>query len=255
LKNLIIGYKNIAADYTTLTATTEAVNYEAINLTTWLTYEWYGVGSIGTNYVTWTFAESKPVDYIAIFSHNLTEASSTLDFEYFDGVDWLPLVTSLAASNSQVLMRTFTSVSSTQFRLKLTTGNTILKIGVVSFGEYLEMEYGNDGVFYLPHMQSKDKVMNGVSETGLLLGRSIIAKSGEASFRFSIATQTWVRNEWFPFMDHASIKPFFVSWNDDNYPDDAVYCVTNKEIPSPRFNEGEIMSLSLSCTAWHTLRV
>jgi hypothetical protein len=255
MKNPIIGYNNVSADYSTLTATTEATDYEAINCTTWLPYEWYGVASTGISYVTWTFTTVQDVDYIALFSHNLSETTSSADFEYFDGVDWLPLVVSMDGSNSQVVMRTFTLVSSTQFRLKLTAGTTDLKVGICAFGKYLEMEYGLDGRFSLPHLQSKDKVLNGMSETGLLLGRSVIANKGTASFNFSVITRQWVENNWLTFLTHAKIKPFFVSWNDDNYPNDAVFCVTDGSIQAPRYNEGDIMSLSLKCDSWHTLRV
>lgn len=255
MRKTIIGYKNIVADYSTLVATSEATGYEVINITTWLPYEWYGVASTGIQYITWTYATSHTVDYLGIFSHNLSETNSNLSFEYFDGVEWLPIVTALATSNSQVIVRAFTPVTSDKFRIKLNSGSLDLKIGIVSFGEYLEMETGADGGFALPHLETKDKAVNGMSETGLLLGRSIIAKYGTANFNFSVITQQWVRNNWIDFIDHAKTKPFFISWNNDQYPDDAIFGITSKDIRSPRFNEGEIMSISLSCDAWHTLRV
>lgn len=255
MRKTIIGYENITSEYSTLVATTEALGYDVINLTTWLPYEWYGVAATGTQYVTFTFATSRTIDYLGVFSHNLSETSSSLAFEYWSGSAWVEIVAGLATSNSQVIMRAFDSVTSDQFRIKLTAGTTDLKIGIVSFGRYMEMQTGADGGFALPHLESKDKAVNGMSETGLLLGRSIIAKYGTASFNFSVVTQEWVRNNWIAFIDHAKTKPFFISWNNDVYPDDAIFGITSKDIASPKFNEGEIMSISLSCDAWHTLRV
>jgi len=250
-----IAFNNMASKYSTLVATNEDATYPVENLTTWLPYEWFSTGTSGTDYVTFTFAEAIPVDYFSVFSHNLGETESFLKFQYYDGANWQDLTLSLSQNNSQVIMRIFTEVSATQFRIELVAGTSNVLLGVIAFGKRMDMPVGVDGRFYLPHLQSTDKIINNRSETGLLLGRSVVARSNKSTFDFSVVSQDWVRANWLEFFDHSRNDPFFVSWDAENYPDDAVFCVTDGIISSPKFNEGNFMSLKLKCESWHQLRV
>jgi len=251
----IFAYDNFMPEYGSVTATSQAVDYAVDNIATWFPSNWWKPTSTGTNDLTFTFAASKTADYVAIFSHNLAEEAADVEIAYYSGSAWVTVVSGLSALDSQVIFRTFTAVSSDQWRIRVNNCTVDTVIGIVALGQYTESPIGLEKGFMPPHMAYDDEILNGLSKTGLLIGSSILSKGNSLNVKLRFLTAEWIRTTWDPFIKHAMVKPFFFSWNHDSYPDEAVFCKLTNKIMPPKYSDSVYMEVSLKGTAWHQLRV
>lgn len=251
----IFAYDNFMTDYGSVSATSQAVDFEAYNIASWLPNEWWKPTSTGTNDLTFTFAASKTADYVAIFSHNLAEESSDVEIAYYNGSSWVTVASGMSELNSQVIFRTFTAVSSDQWRIRVNNCTLDTVIGIVALGQYTESPIGLEKGFMPPHMAYEDEILNGLSKTGLLIGSSVLSKGNSLNVKLKFINVDWVRSTWDPFIKHAMIKPFFFSWNHSNYPDEAVFCKLDSKIMPPKYSDSVYMEVGIKGMAWHTLRV
>lgn len=79
----ILAYENLLehAD-STVTATSEATGYDVENCFDWLTHDYWQATAAGTNYVTVDLGSAKPVDYWAVFAHDLQDNAGGVRVQY-----------------------------------------------------------------------------------------------------------------------------------------------------------------------------
>jgi len=250
----LFGYDNILEN-ASITATSESIGFEAANIADWLPYDWYSPSTLGTNYINIDIGVAKEVDYFAIFSHDLGKSGATVKLQYDNtGLgNWIDATTALTSDNGRVIFEKFSEVTKQIFRIEIVAPSALPMIGIVSIGKSMQMENGLPSGFIPPHMGTQSDYVNNKSDSGLLLGRSLIRKSNGSTIKAKYVTPAWVRSSWMPFLKHAEAKPFFFSWNHVDYPDEAVFCTTSKKISPPVYSDSMYMSISLSVEAWHEL--
>ena len=84
------------------------------------------------------------------------------------------------------------------------------------------------GTGFRPPIYEHYDSINAQSNAANYLGRSIKRKPMNLAIKQQGIASTELRANWVPFLKHAALKPFFFSWDYENYPDEAVYCWTEK---------------------------
>jgi len=97
----------------------------------------------------------------------------------------------------------------------------------------------------VPRHGRKNDIVNQKTEGGQFVGRVKTSQGARTSINFKHITQAWVRSYWEDFVIHAELLPFLFSWNHDTYPQDAVYCVTDGEIPNIPINDNHYHDINL----------
>jgi hypothetical protein len=238
-----------------VTATSSDTDYPVSNLTNWKPARWWKPNTTGTFYINVDAGALVDVDYFAVFSHDLTEKTATVKLQWSnDGATgWTDLTSALAKSDSEVIFDTFTSVNKRYFRVEVVATTAVCSIGVIGIGEYLTMQRGINSGFTPPHLDTKNKYLINVADGGLPLGSSVLSRAANINATFDMLTASWVRTNWEPVLAHAELYPMFFSWNDGDYPDEAVFVmmdVTKSRIP---YKDSLYMTAKISGKAWHTL--
>lgn len=248
----IICYDNLLASSKLLTiaATSQQAGYSVQNAFDWYTTSyWSPVPAVGIHRFTAIFTSPVTADYLAIYKHNLGDVGGTFYLEYSldGGTTWqLATTTITSATNNELKINLFNAVTATHWRVvfNLYTA-TPFYIGVVMFGRKLTLYRGMIGGFVVPRHGRKNEIINQTTEGGQFVGRIKVSKGARSNITFKTVPQTWVRDYWEAFVLHAEMLPFLFSWNHEFYPQDAVYCVTDGEIPPLAINENRFHDISL----------
>ncbi len=246
-----IGYDNILLT-ATLTGTSVDSDYPLSNLKNWNSYQQYKPADAGTKYINIDAGAAVDVDYIGIFNHNLGQTSSTIKLQWSnDGsTGWTDLTSALTANNGRTIYDSFTQVSKQYFRLEI-TGSTDLAVGIIAVGEALELYRHLSTGFAPPHMTKKATFNTNLTDTAMLLGRSVKNIKNELKFSMEAIPATWIRDNWEAFTDHAEQKAFFFSWDAENYVDEAVFCIAGNSIAAPKYTHSAMMSISFRAEAYY----
>lgn len=159
----------------------------------------------------------------------------------------------LAKSNSEVIFKTFESVNKRYFRVVVNSPTEICSLGVMGIGKYLEMQRGISSGFIPAHMNTKNKSLVNSSDGGLPLGSSVIRSEASLIASMEMLTVDWIRTYWNPLMTHAENNPLFFSWNNELYPDEAVFTMLDASKCTATYKDYAHMSVKVSGKAWHTL--
>lgn len=123
------------------------------------------------------------------------------------------------------------------------------QISVAYAGLCLEMQraiYGSHSPITLSRVTA---VRPNVSETGHWLGRSIIRKGLKSDFSWQHLTPDWYRLKFDPFVEAALIRPWFIAWRPETYPDEVAYCWTGQDIRPTNMGKGNLMEVSIQAEA------
>ena len=235
----IIGYDNVL-ETATLTVSSEATGYDGENVADWFTWDYWKPAATGTSYITAVLPTASKVDYFAVFGHDLSETGSTIQLQYSanSGSTWYDLTAPLEAEDSQVIFKTLSEVSATHYRIALACPTSVASIAVIAFGERLELPKSAPlNVTPAPYSFG-NTYLSSKSDTGRLLGRTLLRKESEVSIEAKLVEPEWVRDNWLPFIAHAEAKAFFYSWNYEDYPEDSAYCYIDKKADPVKYRDG-----------------
>lgn len=246
----IICYTNLAesALLTAATASSAATGYSAANAWDWLTTTYWSPTSNGVQTLTFQFSSAVSADYFGLYRHNLGTVGASVKLQHSpDGSTWTDAFTAVSPDDNEIVLQTFTSASKTWWRIRFDLGSSAdsLFVGIVAFGPRLTTEYGMPAGFVVPRHSRSTQILNSKTEGGQFAGRSIIARGARSAITIRNATQAWARTYWEPFVRHAELKPFFFSRNHTDYPEDAVYCWSDGEIPEYGINDDRRQTLSM----------
>lgn len=248
----VIGYDNLlGATGGTVTASTEATGFEKENAYDWRVFDWWKPTATGDSWVQVTFGANQSVDYFAVAAHDLTTQGSTIKLQYStnSGSTWNDATTATGGTSDRVIFDTFTSISADYWRILVNNPVTIASIGVVAFGARVDLTRGFPIGFMPPALARVNEYQTSMSDNGQFIGRSGARKTYKGSFSLDTLTPSWVRTYWEPFVDHAELKPFFLSWNEDDYPEDAMLCWMKDSYTSPSYDSTQTMSVKLDFNA------
>jgi len=242
-----IGYSNLLElTAGTVTASSEAAGYAKENAFDWLTHDFWKPSSV-TAYLNLDAGSSVTADYFAVAAHDLGDNAATIGLEYADdsgySVNLTDAFTPVAPSNNKPIFRAFTSVSRRYWRVKIT--GAVASLGVVSFGDRLELPRGIAAPFDLITESRESKVLNSKTEGGQFVGRSIIRQGASGSLQLQALTEAWIRSNWPNLSAHMESKPFFLQWDNANYPNETALIWLQGEPPTPKYTDPLYLSVSL----------
>lgn len=201
-------------------------------------------GSMDARFQT---GSSVDIDSVAIAAHNLgstgskvvVATSGTVNGTFTDRASITP------TDNSPIYLR-FDKVEDVQ-DVKITiTGGTDREVGIVYAGESLQMYRPIFGGVDPLDLNVDADYRNNISESGQFLGRTVIRRGSNGSFRWKNLDDEWVREKFKPFMESAITQPFFINWRPDFY-DSTSFGYTTRPISISNSGGGNrLMSVSLN---------
>lgn len=207
----------------TLTVSSEAVDYPAINLANDSTIEVWRAADLAPVSIEVAINGSE-VDAVAFARHNFgsTHAEIAVEVEVAEGegTAWEEVVAAqLLADDSPVLFR-FAPVTTTRVRISITNGSTAPSAAVLYVGKLLVMPTGITAGHVPLDQALQSQVVNGRSEAGNFLGRLITGQSAQTSASFEMLPIDWYYDEMEAFVARGTTGPFFFAWLPMSRPDD-----------------------------------
>lgn len=253
MTNCFVCYDNHLTSplLTSVTPTSQRSGFSVENCYDWYTTTyWSPTFASGYAYFQAEFSSAVSADYLAIYRHNLGSVGGTFYVEYSHdnwGTYFLASTSTLiTAADNELKISSFASVTARYWRVvfNLSTATPFF-VGVVMLGRKTHLYRGMIAGFTVPRHGRKNDIVNQKTEGGQFVGRVKTSQGARTSINFKHVTQSWVRVIWEPFVKHAELYPFLFSWNHDTYPQDAVYCVTDGEIPHISINDNHHHDINL----------
>ena len=231
-------------------ANVEDTDQPASNATSWLVSGggWQATGA-GDKTLAVTLVAAANANSYAIYKHNLGTLGLTVKLQHSsDGIAW----TDLAGSEKNPAVDTAiyfvgASISAKYWRIHiagLLAGETLI-VGQAFISESLNVFSPPEPGWTPPSLAPNNKYINSRSDGGDFLGRTLIRKGAKTMFQVSVASQSWIRANWLPFMDAAELHPFYHAWDTTQFPLEVAFCYTDGPISKPRYVNPRFMSFDL----------
>ena len=250
------GYENLIPLGLIITAT-DKPGYEKENAYDWFTYTWWQSPDSDTAKFSVDFAEDQTVDYFGIASHNLNDIGGQVKFEYYDESlpGWIAVLSPTTPQTNAPIFRVFDTVTAKLFRFTFSgyVGASPL-VGVLSFGEAMELPEGIQAPFTPPPFAYDDKIFNSSSSTGQFLGRSVERYGQKIKIVQKNLDPEWLRENWRDLIMMLGTQPFFYSWNQELAPKDAAYAWLDDKLPKAQYTNPIHAEFSVDCRALHEVR-
>jgi hypothetical protein len=222
----------------TASASATATGYFADGPNNSLTYErWKPSSSLGS---VWQIdaGSNVTVDYCCIGAHTLGTGMSVRAQALIGGV-WTDLTPASTITNNSPIFMIFNKRTASEFRINISGGAP--EIGVVKFGEALQMQrpfYAG----YAPSRTNRQTVVRGnLSEGGQFLGRTKVRNVTDASYAWRNLTADWCDANLPDLIMGIETEPYFLAWrpsDDDGYGVDFAWTLGPPS--QPPTNQGQI---------------
>lgn len=245
-----IGYDNIVRT-ATLTASSEVAGRPASSLKIPFTYEKWQPASLPAT-ITLDAGELVAVDYLGIAAHTLKSNGNAVKLEYLDQMQSPPVWTEIlefSPDSDDSLMALFDEVQARQWRLTFTAG-TPPEIAVIYLGKALAMERAIYGGHAPLTLNANTTIRPTKSVTGQTLGRSIIRRGFRTGYNWRHLTPSFVRDEFMPFVEAAKLRPFFIAWRPETFPDEVGFAWTKEDIAPVNMGLQALMEVSMQVEAY-----
>lgn len=138
--------------------------------------------------------------------------------------------TAYAPADDAPLMFLDTARVGRYLRVTVTGAGAIPRIASIYVGSVLAMEKQMANPF-APLNMARETVLNqSLSRGGQFLGQGFRRNGVMSSVGFKSLTAAWVRSYFDPFSRSARSRPYFFSWNPQDYPQEVGYVWTDKDI-------------------------
>ena len=235
----------------TVTVTSEATGFEKENAQSWKTSSWWKAAAAGTVYFTIDMGSAVPVDCWGIVGHNLADNSGTIKPQYSNdnfAADTNDFDTVQTPTNGATIFRKVTSRNYRYFRFEINSTGAASFFANFYLGVAQSLPSGMPSPFSPANLNRDRKIMNNISEGGQFLGRILRRNGSKVRIKQKNITRTWIDANWNAIADHIELYPFYFLWNEEIFPSEAAYCMTNK-IMYPKYQDNTYMTFDLDCTA------
>lgn len=224
----VIGMNSMLdASDVAITASSETSGFEAVNVSSRLTYSGWRPSATGAQYLYFTGSTGHAADYLTIAGHNLFSKGATIDLAYSDdgGATYTSLLNGYVPTSDSPFMLLFTQQQRLLYRLTVNvSGTNYPTIAVVLLGARLALQRG----IYVGHRPAPfSRAVNyltEVSEGGQILGRAVLRRATTTDITLRNITPAWSRAYLAPFLILAETLPFSFMWNtDDRYKGEVIY--------------------------------
>lgn len=229
----IFGYRNLLRDVGAVVSasSSEAGKPVALAYDGFTDTAWQGSGA-GPWYVTLSLAGAE-ADYVGVFSHDWGDC--TIQLQYSDDGETWSNHGSAIEPWQRALMWWFTAETHAAWRLEF-TGTTAPEVSDISIGMKLEHAAGIPAGHSPLTLARANQIRNSTTRQGQFVGRSRQRRGLATRFEFRPVAESWVREHWDPFLDHAELRAFYVAGNPTARPDDVALCWTSGDIRAPEYH-------------------
>lgn len=229
---LVFGWGNVLKDGD-VTASSSADGFNYQNAYDGFTNDYWKPSAGGESTLTATSTDGMPVDYFAFYGTDLSENSGTIKLQRWDGAAWVDVTDNIAPSTTEPYFVLFDeTLYSTQWRVVVNSTPASV-IADISFGRAARLEIGVYGGFSEPKVSRNNELLNSMSDGGVFVGRTILARGMETRFNIDFMTDGFMRAHWMPFVKHAEKLPFYAAWDVKNYPNESAFCWSPDGVISP----------------------
>lgn len=236
-----IGWHNIVTT-TNIDSSTENPSFPVTNLANPATHLYWEAGTnTSDEYVTVTTNYLEDLDFLAVAKHNFGSANIIVSVEgkVDDGNSpvepYVELVQEqLLPDDSPVIFR-WEPQTLTHVRLRMQVGDDLPQAAVVYVGKLLVLERSiKIDADHVPLKYGRRAtIVNGMSESGNFLGRTVLKEFRESVAEFSHFQPDWYRANFDPFVLASKTIPFFFAWHPITYPLEAGYAwMINEPVPA-----------------------
>lgn len=231
-----IGHDN-HVETATITASSTEDGFAPSFVGLWTLHDaWRSVGSTGESLI-FDLGVAKPADYLGIMGHNFSLSGSGYFLETSASITgpWA-VVLSETPTNDNVIFKRFGLRSSRFWRLRFEGGTLPITISVIGLGVALDMERGMVPGFEPPIIDTF-AIQNSETDRGLFIGRSLRKEPQQIRFSVDLLSSLFVRGLFKEFLEHAQRNPFFFSWNEEEFPNEAVFAWTGRRSQLPSYQD------------------
>jgi len=231
--NPVILYERIftAAE---ITADQEASGFPDDQLANLQPYKrWKGTSS-ANQLITFNLGAAASADAFGIAGHNLGTIGADVIMQYWNGSTWVNAATLYQPTSDISIFRLFTTQTSDQWRLSLTSMSGTPEIGVIRLGDRLTMEKPLSGTWDPNHQRTE--FSSNISKGGNLLQNEVRFRETVQRAEFRRLTDTWYRATFLPAWNAHLYRadPFFFAWDYDRFPDEVGFLrVSSAELSAP----------------------
>lgn len=238
-----IGYKTICTRLNVI-ASSESAGNPAEDAVNPFTNEYWAPVTLPA---TWTCSRASAVDtdYIGIAGHTLGTYGNTVKIEYStDGTTYVELYSFTPTDNTPIML-IYATVTALNWRLTVSGGTGIPRIGVIYIGESMQMQRPLYGGHAPLKMSRSTTILNQMSEAGQFTARSIIRRGVGTLYEWNNLTADWVRQYFDPFAKAARRVPFFIAWRPISFPAETGFVWTKSDLIPVNMGVKNYMSVSM----------
>ncbi|MDY6980538.1 MAG: hypothetical protein SV201_11700 [Pseudomonadota bacterium] len=204
---------------------------------------WIGTAGAGSWWARVSKAGAK-ANYLGIVAWDLSGITIQLQSSDDSGSTW-DNVGDPVMTTDRVLVLLFDQEEHDDWRV-LFTGSTPPEVINLSLGQAMVAEGGFRPGFEPPRQARHNMIKNNTTDQGHLVGRSVSKRGIQTRLQFESVTESWVRDEWEPFVDHFETRPAYLVWSPVHWPDEVAYIWADRDIDRPRYSTTTRMGVSLS---------
>ncbi len=233
-------------------ASTVASGYSGENIRDGRTYTYWASTNSGTATIQVDTSKTTcKANCAAVISHNLKTKNSTIYIEHSaDATNWTGVATVVPADDN-AFMVAFTEATNRYWRIRVNSGSTGPKIGVVMVGS--KMQFGAKPTIPVTRFSASVETETQQSKAGHILGSIVRYKPLNLSFAIPPweDNATWYNSTYRNFWeDHGSEKkPFFFAYDLDFFSSDIFYVtLDNPQYAMPQSLTSRVDAITLNMT-------
>lgn len=232
----------------TVTASSEATGFEAINADNELTYTYWQPTAVPA---TWqlTFT-STTVSYCGVASHNIGSSGGSIGLQEWDGATWTTIFAPIVVADDSPILFLFSPRTTDRLRIRVT--NAIPTVGVIWFGDVMELPQKCQWTGSLPFNEAVGSVFaENVSDGGHVLDRFAIRKAATCQMTVNNISETWAAANIPALQAHMEVLPVFMADRPDEYRKSVVFGSQSEPLRAARDKPvlGAARSLSFNIIA------
>lgn len=204
-----------------------------------LTYEKYYIASSVNQ--PYTYSASGTADYFLIAAHNLNDYGGDISLRVNSSSQFT--ITIPSDGINEPIFCIFSPRSGSEFELYF-TGFFGAEVGVIKFGQALQMPRPMFGGIRPPRFTQEPVLRQNISETGEFLGRSVHRRFSEDAFTWQNIDADWFYNNWYDLQTAVEDEPLAVAWRPLTYGDVSFGQVLQTPIPQTQGTRN-LMSVTL----------
>ena len=232
-----IGWHSIVT-FSNVSGTAGLAGYPITSLANIATYEKYKPDA-ATATINIDAGSSVEINYLAMMQKGIADVDieASDDGVTYEGICYYSTVDATD-------MAQFDTTTARYWRITLTGSN--ISVSVFKLGKVLEMQRAIYGGHTPANIAPVTAVRPNLSQTGQLLGSSVIRKGYATSYEWSNLKADWVRENITPFSDsHPKANPFFMAWRPETSPNEVILCVAKNDLAPVNMGVKDFMSVSL----------